>query len=340
MTVDVATESVPFVWIKWLRDCCFRYEQHVVWDLSQSKASSRCGNTLPVKISSQIPTNDAQRGRCDYSPPPPPPTSSPKCNTGPPPERGRGPSGGGGPVLRDFPARAPASTRNTAAVPSDRSVTGPPGGGRAPRREVARPSGRGRGWPDRNRAGAPAEFPLPRRPTGRSASGRPRPRESLRRRQVAGRLAGARVQDVPDPLHAGVRDLPQVGPLRQVPGRQTVGVPVQAPLPRVVGRREEEVGRRRLRHLRVPANSLPLSAVIVWTLAPSPSGRSVIAPPAASALFPSTRWTGVNSGHLSTSDTTAPPFPPSITVSASRSPILAFAPTSFGRSGMSLRPGT
>ncbi len=119
-------------------------------------------------------------------------------------------------MLRDFPARAPDSTRNTAAVPSDRSVTGPPGGGRSPRRE---------GGPDRNRAGAPAEFPLPRRPTGRSASGRPRPRESLRRRQVAGRLAGARVQDVLDPLHAGVRDLPQVGPLRQVPGRRPVGVP-------------------------------------------------------------------------------------------------------------------
>ncbi len=128
------------------------------------------------------------------------PTSSPKCNTGPPPERGRGPSGGGGPVLRDFPARAPDSTRNTAAVPSDRSVTGPPGGGRAPRREVARPSGRGKGWPDRNRAGAPAEFPLPRRPMG----------------------------------------------------RRPVGVPVKAPLPRVVGRREEEVGLQRLRHLRVP----------------------------------------------------------------------------------------
>ncbi len=142
-----------------------------------------------------------------------------------------------GPVLKDFPARAPYSTRNAAAVPSDWSVTGPPGGGRAPRRGVARPSGRGRGWPDRNRAGGPAEFPLPRRPTGRSASGRPRPRESLRRRQVAGRLAGARVQDVPDPLHA------------------------------------------------CPANSLLLSTVIVWTLAPSPLRRSVIAPPTASALF-------------------------------------------------------
>ncbi len=45
-------------------------------------------------------------------------------------------------MLRDFPARGPDSTRNTAAVPSDRSVAGPPGGGRAPRREVARPSGR------------------------------------------------------------------------------------------------------------------------------------------------------------------------------------------------------
>ncbi len=114
------------------------------------------------------------------------PRSALKCSTSPPPERGRGPSGGGGPVLRDFPARGPASTRNAAAVPSDRSVTGPPGGGRAPRREVARPSGRcvsrsrptpkprevarpsgrGRGWPDRNRAGAPAEFPLPRQPPG------------------------------------------------------------------------------------------------------------------------------------------------------------------------------
>ncbi len=65
------------------------------------------------------------------------------------------------PVLRDFPARGPDSTRNAAAVPSDRSVTGPPGGGRAPRREVARPSGR-----DPHRPSAPAEFPLPRRPTG------------------------------------------------------------------------------------------------------------------------------------------------------------------------------
>ncbi len=111
-------------------------------------------------------------------------------------------------MLRDFPARAPDSTRNTAAVPSDRSVTGPPGGGRAPRREVA------------------------------------------------GRLAGARVQDVLDPLHAGVRDLPQVGPLRQVLAQQSVGVPVQAPLPRVVGRREEEVGLQRLRHLRVPRELL------------------------------------------------------------------------------------
>ncbi len=129
-------------------------------------------------------------------------------------------------MLRDFPARAPDSTRNTAAVPSDRSVTGPPGGGKAPRREVARPSGRGKGWPDRNRAGAPAEFPLPRRPTGRSASGRPRPRESLRRRQVAERLAGARVQDVLDPLHAGVRDLPQVGPLF---GRYWGGSPLVCP---------------------------------------------------------------------------------------------------------------
>ena len=54
------------------------------------------------------------------------PTSSPKCNTGPSPEQGGGPSGGGGPVLKDFPARGPDSTRNTAAVPSDRSVTGPP----------------------------------------------------------------------------------------------------------------------------------------------------------------------------------------------------------------------
>ncbi len=242
-------------------------------------------------------------------------------------------------MLRDFPARAPDSTRNTAAVPSDRSVTGPPGGGRAPRREVARPSGRGKGWPDRNRAGAPAEFPLRRRPTGRSASGRPRPRESLRRRQVAGRLAGARVQDVLDPLHAGVRDLPQVGPLRQVPG----GGPLVCPFrPRShewwgVGRKKSASSA--FATFACPANSLPLSAVIVWTLAPGPSGRSVIAPPAASALFPSTRWTGVNSGHPSTGDTTAPPCPPPITVSASRSPVPAFAPPSSGRSGMSLRPG-
>ncbi len=63
-------------------------------------------------------------------------------------------------MLRDFPARGPDSTRNTAAVPSDRSVTGPPGDGRAPRREVARPSGRGRGS-DRNRAGRACGIPSP-----------------------------------------------------------------------------------------------------------------------------------------------------------------------------------
>ncbi len=50
-------------------------------------------------------------------------------------------------MLRDFPARAPDSTRNTAAVPSDRSVTGPPGGGKARGgRWRARP-GEGRGGP-------------------------------------------------------------------------------------------------------------------------------------------------------------------------------------------------
>ncbi len=88
-----------------------------------------------------------------------------------------------------------------------------------------------------------------------------------------------------------------------------------------------------------PAVSLPLPAVIVWTLAPGPSGRSVIAPPTAPALFPSTLWTGGCSDARSTGDTTAPPWPLPITVSASRSPVPAFAPTSFGRSGMSLRPG-
>ncbi len=182
-------------------------------------------------------------------------------------------------------------------------------------------------------------IPSPRRPTGRSASGRPCPRESLRRRQVAGRLAGARVQDVLDPLHAGVRDLPQVGPLRQVPG----GGPLVCPFrPRShewwgVGRKKSASSA--FATFACPANSLPSYAVIVWTLAPGPSGRSVTAPPAASALFPSTRRTGVNSGHPSTGDTTAPPCPPPITVSASRSPVPAFAPPSFGRSGMSLRPG-
>ncbi len=88
-----------------------------------------------------------------------------------------------------------------------------------------------------------------------------------------------------------------------------------------------------------PANSLPLSAVIVWTLAPRPLRRSVIAFPTTSALFPSTLWTGGCFDARSTGDTTAPPWPFPITVSASRSPVPTFSPTVSGRSGMSLRPG-
>ncbi len=50
-------------------------------------------------------------------------------------------------MLKDFPARGPASTRNAAAVPSNRSVTGSSRGRRVPRLQAVRPSGRGRGGP-------------------------------------------------------------------------------------------------------------------------------------------------------------------------------------------------
>ncbi len=127
---------------------------------------------------------------------------------------------------------------------------------------------------------------------------------------------------------------------RAKPGRRRpFGVPVEPTLPGTVGRREEEVRPERLRHLRA-LRQLPV-AVRRGRAHPGagPPGRSVIAFPAASALFRSTRWRGVGSGHPPTGETTAPPVPPPITVPASRSPVRALSPTSSGRPEMSLLPG-
>ena len=80
------------------------------------------------------------------------------------------------------------------------------------------------------------------------------------------------------------------------------------------------------------ANSLPLSAVIVWigTL-PEPSSRIVIGP-TASFVFSSTRPTNVYFAARSTNDTIAPLCPLPTMVSASQSQIRTFSSTMAGRS--------
>ena len=96
------------------------------------------------------------------------------------------------------------------------------------------------------------------------------PVEHLGGRHVAQRPARTRVRAVLHRPHLRVGDRAEVRPLRQVLRHQPVGVPVQAPLPGVLGGGEMAGGPA------TPAwtaNSFPLSAVIVWTAAACPASR-------------------------------------------------------------------
>ncbi len=71
------------------------------------------------------------------------------------------PSGGGGAGVEGFSGQGAGFHAECGGCPFESERNRASRRRQGPRREVARPSGRGRGWPDRNRAGAPAEFPLP-----------------------------------------------------------------------------------------------------------------------------------------------------------------------------------
>ncbi len=158
-------------------------------------------------------------------------------------------------------------------------------------------------------------------------------------RPVAQRPARTRVQAVLHLSHLRVADRAEVRPLRQVLPDQPVGVLVQATLPRVVGVGRKKEAPSASATPAWPANSFPLSAVIVWTGAAEGRSISTIAAETAAAVLRSTLCKYVYFEALSTRETTAPLWPFPMIVSASQSPTRSFLSTSSGLSEMSTRPG-
>ncbi len=157
------------------------------------------------------------------------------------PQRGRSPSGGNG-RKAGFPARRAPRIRprrcRLSGLSGRRNASA--GAGRV-RPGAARPE------PGRTRPRNPFHpLPAPRSAPvggGRTASGRAVLVQHLGGGPVAEHPARSRVQAVLHPFHIRVADRPEVRPLRQVLPDQPIGVPVQAPLPGVVGGREVEGGR-------------------------------------------------------------------------------------------------
>ena len=264
------------------------------------------------------------------------PTSSRKCNTGHFPRPGGEMAG-----RRDFrPPGAGDSGPGTAGVPSRESLSALSG-----RRRTAAGAGRVRPEPGRPRRRNPVH-PLPARPSapsgggrGPAVSGRAGLAEHPVGRPVAGHPARSRARAVLHPSHLIVADRPQVRPLRQVPPRQPVVCPVW---PR--SRECWGVGRKNpaFSASATPAwsaNSLPLSAVIVWTGVSDGRGIAGIAAETAAEVRRPALREYVYSGARSTRETTAPLWPFPMIVSASRSPTRSLLSTSAGLPEMSTRPG-
>ena len=174
---------------------------------------------------------------------------------------------------------------------------------------------------------------------GRAASERAGLMEHLGGRPVAQRPARTRVRAVLHRPHLRVADRPQVRPLRQVLPDQPVRVPGRLPLPGVLGVAKKNPAFSASATPAWPANSLPLSAVTVWTATADGSSIAGIAAETSAEVRRSTLCRYVYSGALSTRETTAPLWPFPMIVSASQSPTRSFLSTSAGRPEMSTRPG-
>ena len=140
--------------------------------------------------------------------------------------------------------------------------------------------------------------------TRKGLNGIQRPAERLLRGPVAERFARSVVEPVLYPPDLLRTDCPQIGRFREISPHQAVGMLVQSPFPGVI-----RAGSRVPNSCAsdwCPANSLPLSAVIVCTNITNGSRHCTIAADTAAAVFCGTYCKSVYFKARSTNETSAP----------------------------------